>query len=276
MLAQPCGRSLAIDIDGVAAAAFLHLVVPSRGFLGVLVEAMVSTLVGPAENAARVLRPQRGRYGNHADPASVAALNATSVDVGNSTRGGGRWIPQVRRPLEPHEGLGRVLLQPSRPITVREAQPPHCMRFASLCLRPKGRHLRLVRHPLLPCIRLGAADDAALHKACERVADLHGQEEPFAHRLVSHGRLDLRLRLPIEPFLDGAPLVDSTVLRRHRINWQLESDGAHVLVCHLVDDLLVALVGRLALSKQGSLGRRALGHASFRSLPRSCCEVHSS
>eukprot|EP00964_Phaeocystis_antarctica_P094817 scaffold61447_cov59-Phaeocystis_antarctica.AAC.3 len=125
----------------------------------------------------------------------------------------GKYILQVRRPLEPHEALGHVLFQPTLPLAVRASQLGHRPCLAALGLHPEGRQLSLLRHRLLPRIRLGAADGAALHEALERVAHLHGREEPLAHRFVAHGRHDLRLRLPREPFLDGAPLVASAVLR---------------------------------------------------------------
>eukprot|EP00964_Phaeocystis_antarctica_P161119 scaffold133207_cov66-Phaeocystis_antarctica.AAC.1 len=98
-------------------------------------------------------------------------------------------------------------------------------------LSPRGRRLRLLRHRLLPRIRLGAADGAALHKALERVAQLHGRKEPLAYRLVGHGRLDLRLRLPLEPFLGGAPLVAPAVLRSHRVD-RIRSIGSSAVMGH--------------------------------------------
>ena len=56
MLAQPRGRALAIDINGVAAGALLHFAVPPCRLIRILVKAMVAALVCPAEDAARVLR----------------------------------------------------------------------------------------------------------------------------------------------------------------------------------------------------------------------------
>eukprot|EP00964_Phaeocystis_antarctica_P161121 scaffold133207_cov66-Phaeocystis_antarctica.AAC.3 len=137
---------------GVAVGALLHLAIPPRGLLWVLVEPKDPLCVHPAENAARVLRPQRGSHTNHGESATGAAFDTLSV----------------RPPFEPHKALGRVRFQPMLPIAVREAQLPHRFCVAAIGLRPKGRHLRLLCHRLLPCIRLGTADGAALHKALER------------------------------------------------------------------------------------------------------------
>eukprot|EP00964_Phaeocystis_antarctica_P083892 scaffold52816_cov59-Phaeocystis_antarctica.AAC.9 len=79
------------------------------------------------------------------------------------------------RRADPLEGEGRVLLQAMRPVVVHDAQRPHRVYVAALDLRPKGRHFGLVHHHLLPRVRLGAADGAALHEALERVAQLHGR-----------------------------------------------------------------------------------------------------
>ena len=73
MLAQPRGRALAIDINGVAAGALLHFPVPACGLIRILVEAMVAALVCPAENAARVLRSQRRGRRLQPDRLRVAA-----------------------------------------------------------------------------------------------------------------------------------------------------------------------------------------------------------
>eukprot|EP00964_Phaeocystis_antarctica_P152855 scaffold120907_cov60-Phaeocystis_antarctica.AAC.1 len=132
-----------------------------------------------------------------------------------------------------------------QPIVVQVAKPNHRFCLAALGLHPKGRHFRLLLHRLLPRIRLGAADGATLHKALERVAHLHGREKPLAHRLIGHGRFDLRLRLPREPLLDGAPLVAPAILRYHRVDRKLGGDRTHVLLRHLVDGLPVALDDRL-------------------------------
>ena len=63
--------------------------------------------------------PRRGRRTKHDEPASIAALDARSVQVENPTLREATRILQVGRPLEPREGLGQVLFQPSLPIAVR-------------------------------------------------------------------------------------------------------------------------------------------------------------
>eukprot|EP00964_Phaeocystis_antarctica_P021620 scaffold12020_cov57-Phaeocystis_antarctica.AAC.2 len=152
VLAQPSGRLLANLLVGVALVALMHLAVQPRGLLRVLVVPISPLCVQLAEKAARVLRPERGRPAKHGGPATYAALDALSV----------------RRPFEPRKALGEVLFQPSTPIAVRVAQLTHRFSVAALGLRPNGHHLRLLRHRLLPRIRLGAADGAALHEALER------------------------------------------------------------------------------------------------------------
>ena len=79
VLEQPCGRSLATRLGGAAAVALLHLAVHPRGLLRVLLVPLEPLCVRPAENAARVLRPQRGRRTQHGEPTSVADLDALSV-----------------------------------------------------------------------------------------------------------------------------------------------------------------------------------------------------
>eukprot|EP00964_Phaeocystis_antarctica_P155244 scaffold124310_cov63-Phaeocystis_antarctica.AAC.1 len=79
VLEQPCGRSLATRLGGAAGVALLHLAVHPRGLLRVLVVPIEPLCVRPAENAARVLRPQRGRCTQHGEPTSVADLDTLSV-----------------------------------------------------------------------------------------------------------------------------------------------------------------------------------------------------
>eukprot|EP00964_Phaeocystis_antarctica_P111800 scaffold76074_cov51-Phaeocystis_antarctica.AAC.2 len=106
VLAQPCGCPLASLLGGVEIVALLHLAVQPRGLLRVLVEPMAPLCVQLAESAARVLRPQRGRPAKHSNPTNIAALDALSVYVGNSTISEATYILQVRRPLEPRKALG--------------------------------------------------------------------------------------------------------------------------------------------------------------------------
>eukprot|EP00964_Phaeocystis_antarctica_P061106 scaffold36476_cov46-Phaeocystis_antarctica.AAC.1 len=76
VLAQPSRSLLASLLDGVAAIALLHLAIPPRGLLRVLVEPMEPLCVRLAESAARVLRTQQGRPAKHGEPATDAALDA--------------------------------------------------------------------------------------------------------------------------------------------------------------------------------------------------------
>ena len=102
VLAQPRGGPLASLLVGVAATiALLHLAVPPRGLLRVLLEPTEPLFVRPAEQAARVLRPKHGSHThtNHGDPANLAPLDAVSVYVGNSALNEGTYI--LRKAVHP-------------------------------------------------------------------------------------------------------------------------------------------------------------------------------
>ena len=79
MLAQPFGRLLASPVGGAAAGTPLHLAIPPGGLLRVLLEPVMAACVRPAEKAARVLRPQRGRHTNQGAATNNAALDTLSA-----------------------------------------------------------------------------------------------------------------------------------------------------------------------------------------------------